>query len=74
MIFYPHRAIVLLGEKNRSMGSAAKTLMMSNLKNTVWGFKKFIGRNFNDSQVQREKTRITYEIVEGPNGNAGIKV
>ena len=64
----------MLGEKNRSMGSAAKTLMMSNLKNTVWGFKKFIGRNFNDSQVQREKTRITYEIVEGPNGNAGIKV
>ncbi len=48
--------------------------MMSNLKNTVWGFKKFIGRNFNDPQVQVEKNRVPYEVVEGPNGNAGLKV
>ncbi len=64
----------MLGEKNRSMGSSAKTLMMSNLKNTVWGFKKFIGRNFTDPQVQVEKNRVPYEVVEGPNGNAGLKV
>ena len=56
------------------MGSAAKTLMMSNLKNTVTGFKKLIGRNYNDPQVQEEKKRVTYEIVEGPDGTTGIRV
>ncbi len=56
------------------MGSAAKTLMMSNLKNTVWGFKKLIGRGFNDPLVQEEKKRVPYEIVQGPNGTTGIKV
>ena len=56
------------------MGSAAKTLMMSNLKNTIVGFKKFIGRNYNDPQVQAEKKRVVYDIVEGPDGTTGIKV
>ena len=67
-------AIVLLSDKNRVMGSGAKTLMMSNLKNTVMGFKKFIGRNYNDPQVQAEKSRVLYEVVEGPDGTTGIQV
>ena len=67
-------AIVLLSNKNRVMGSGAKTLMMSNLKNTVMGFKKFIGRSYNDPQVQTEKNRVLYEVVEGPDGTTGIRV
>ena len=67
-------AIVLLSDKNRVMGSGAKTLMLSNLKNTVMGFKKFIGRSYNDPQVQAEKSRVLYEVVEGPNGTTGIRV
>ena len=66
--------MVLLGEKNRVMGSAAKTLMISNLKNTLWGFKKYIGRNYSDPEVQAEKRRVPYEVVEGPGGTTGVKV
>ena len=63
-----------LGEKNRLMGASAKSNMMSNSKNTVWGFKKLIGREFNESQVQNEKEFLPYEVVEGVNGAAAIKV
>ena len=56
------------------MGAAAKNMMISNTKNTLWGFKKLIGRKFNDTQVQEEKKFLPYEIVEGEDGSAVIQV
>lgn len=66
--------MVSLGEKNRAMGAAAKNQMISNLKNTVWGFKKLIGRKFNDPVVQKEKSFLSYEVVEGSDGEPFIRV
>ena len=63
-----------LGEKNRSFGASAKTQINSNIKNTLWGWKKFIGRKYADTQVQREKGILPYEVVEGTDGNVGIQV
>jgi len=48
---------VSLGEKNRSIGTAAKLQAVSNFKNTVCGFKRAISRKFDDVQVQRELQR-----------------
>ena len=63
-----------LGEKSRAMGMAAKNMMISNTKNTLWGFKKLIGRKFDDSQVQAEKAFLPYEVVEGKDGDVAIRV
>ncbi|ELT92200.1 hypothetical protein CAPTEDRAFT_221226 [Capitella teleta] len=67
-------ACVLYGEKSRMMGMSAKGAIMSNIKNTIWGWKKLIGRPFNDPQVQKEKNFLPYQVVEGPCGQVGIKV
>ncbi|XP_005102694.1 heat shock 70 kDa protein 4 [Aplysia californica] len=48
---------VSLGEKNRSVGVAAKQQAVTNFKNTVCGFKRAIGRKFEDPIVQRELQR-----------------
>ncbi|GFR98876.1 heat shock protein 105 kDa [Elysia marginata] len=48
---------VSLGEKNRTLGSAAKQQAVSNFKNTAYGFRGALGRKLNDPQVQREINR-----------------
>ena len=63
-----------LGERNRFMGASAKNQIVSNFKNTVWGWKKLLGRKFKDPIVQREIPLLPYEVVEMPNGSVGIKV
>ena len=49
-------------------------MMMSNLKNTVWGHKRMIGRKFSDPVVQHEKTFLPYNVVSGPNDTTAIQV
>uniref|UniRef100_A0A8C3CBJ0 Heat shock 70 kDa protein 4 n=1 Tax=Cairina moschata TaxID=8855 RepID=A0A8C3CBJ0_CAIMO len=65
---------IAFGPKNRSIGAAAKSQVISNAKNTVQSFKRFHGRAFSDPFVQAEKTSLAYELVQLPTGSTGIKV
>jgi molecular chaperone DnaK (HSP70) len=56
------------------MGASAKNQLVTNVKNTIWGWKKLLGRKFADPVVQREKNNLPYEVVEGPNGSVGVRV
>ncbi|KAM9354269.1 heat shock 70 kDa protein 4L [Pholidichthys leucotaenia] len=67
-------ACVSLASKNRMIGNAAKSQVITNYKNTVHGFKKFHGRAFDDTFVQGEKPKLPYSLYKLANGNAGIKV
>uniref|UniRef100_A0A8I5ZTY1 Heat shock 70 kDa protein 4 n=1 Tax=Rattus norvegicus TaxID=10116 RepID=A0A8I5ZTY1_RAT len=67
-------ACVSFGPKNRSVGAAAKSQVISNAKNTVQGFKRFHGRAFSDPFVEAEKSNLAYDIVQLPTGLTGIKV
>uniref|UniRef100_A0A4W6FJA4 Heat shock protein family A (Hsp70) member 4 like n=1 Tax=Lates calcarifer TaxID=8187 RepID=A0A4W6FJA4_LATCA len=67
-------ACVSLTSKNRMIGNAAKSQVITNFKNTVHGFKKFHGRAFDDPLVQVEKPKLPYSLHKLPNGNTGIKV
>ncbi|KAM4542869.1 heat shock 70 kDa protein 4L [Odontesthes bonariensis] len=67
-------ACVSLAPKNRMIGNAAKSQMITNFKNTVHGFKKFHGRAFDDPFVQAEKPKLSYNLHQLPNGNTGIKL
>ncbi|XP_026186501.1 heat shock 70 kDa protein 4b [Mastacembelus armatus] len=67
-------ACVSFGPRNRSIGAAAKSQVVTNCKNTVQGFKRFHGRAFSDPYVQRLKNSLVYDIAQMPTGTAGIKV
>ncbi|XP_053734796.1 heat shock 70 kDa protein 4b [Synchiropus splendidus] len=65
---------VSFGPRNRSIGAAAKSQVVTNCKNTVQGFKRFHGRAFTDPYVQRLKSSLVYDIAQMPTGTTGIKV
>ncbi|KAF5904898.1 heat shock 70 kDa protein 4-like [Clarias magur] len=67
-------ACVSFGPRNRSIGAAAKSQVVTNAKNTVQGFKRFHGRAFSDPFVQRMKSNLVYELSQMPTGTTGIKV
>ncbi|XP_061542586.1 heat shock 70 kDa protein 4b [Phycodurus eques] len=67
-------ACVSFGPRNRSIGAAAKSQVVTNCKNTVQGFKRFHGRTFSDPFVQRLKSSLVYDVAQMPTGTTGIKV
>ncbi|XP_041048134.1 heat shock 70 kDa protein 4L [Carcharodon carcharias] len=67
-------ACISLGSKNRAIGAAAKTQIVTNAKNTVQGFKRMHGRTFDDPFVQAEKSKLLYELQKMPSDSVGIKV
>ncbi|XP_026085334.1 heat shock 70 kDa protein 4L-like isoform X1 [Carassius auratus] len=67
-------ACISLASKNRTIGNAAKSQIITNFKNTVHGFKKFHGRAFDDQYVQGEKSKLPYNLHKLVNGSTGIKV
>lgn len=48
--------------------------IVTNVRNTIHGFKKLHGRSFDDPIVQTERVRLPYELQKMPNGSAGVKV
>ncbi|XP_023018225.2 heat shock protein 70Cb isoform X1 [Leptinotarsa decemlineata] len=60
--------------KNRILGVAAKNQQVTNMKNTVYGLKRLLGRKFRDPHVQKEIQYLPYTVVEEKNGGIGIKV
>uniref|UniRef100_A0A667YRV6 Heat shock protein 4b n=1 Tax=Myripristis murdjan TaxID=586833 RepID=A0A667YRV6_9TELE len=69
-----HETCVSFGPRNRSIGAAAKSQVVTNCKNTVQGFKRFHGRAFSDPFVQHLKSSLVYDLAQMPTGTIGIKV
>ncbi|XP_052443294.1 heat shock 70 kDa protein 4 [Carassius gibelio] len=67
-------SFVSFGPRNRSIGNAAKSQVVTNCKNTVQGFKRFHGRAFTDPYVQAAKSGLVYDLAQMPTGTTGIKV
>ncbi|XP_054651956.1 heat shock 70 kDa protein 4L isoform X1 [Dunckerocampus dactyliophorus] len=67
-------ACVSFASKNRIIGNAAKSQVITNFKNTVHGFKRLHGRAFDDPFVQGEKNKLPYSLHKLHSGNTGIKV
>lgn len=60
--------------RKRIIGVAAKNQQVTNMKNTVSGFKRLLGRKFNDPHVQRELSSIPTKVDQRPDGGIGYKV
>ncbi|XP_069711314.1 heat shock 70 kDa protein 4L isoform X3 [Phaenicophaeus curvirostris] len=67
-------ACISLGSKTRAIGNAAKSQIVTNVKNTLHGFKKLHGRAFEDPYIQTERAKLPYELQKMPNGSVGVKV
>ncbi|XP_012234476.1 97 kDa heat shock protein isoform X2 [Linepithema humile] len=65
---------VAFSGKNRILGVAAKNQMVTNLKNTIHGFKRLLGRKYNDPQVQNELRYLPYKVTPQANGSMNIHV
>ncbi|CAH0560766.1 unnamed protein product [Brassicogethes aeneus] len=65
---------VAFSGKNRVLGVAAKNQQVTNMKNTVYGLKRLLGRKFRDPHVQKEIQSMPFNVIEVANGNIGIKV
>ncbi len=56
------------------VGHLAKRQAVMNPENTVYAFKRLIGRRFDSPQVQESIKRYPYKIVRGPNDDVRIKL
>ncbi len=56
------------------VGDVAKRQMILNPKNTIYSVKRLMGRRFEDDEVKRTQKMVPYEVVEGKNGTADVKV
>lgn len=65
---------VAFSGKNRILGVAAKNQMVTNMKNTIHGFKRLLGRKYNDPQAQRELQMLPFKVTQLSNGGIGIHV
>ncbi|GFT22822.1 heat shock 70 kDa protein 4L [Nephila pilipes] len=65
---------VAFGPTCRELGTSAKNKVITNLKNTISGFKRLIGKKYQDRALQHELSYLPYEVHELPNGSVGVKV
>ena len=56
----------------RLVGLVARRQAVTNPKNTIYSIKRFMGRKY--PEVQAEMKLVPYEVVQGPNGDARVRV
>jgi len=68
-------SVVAFSKKGeRLVGLLAKRQAVTNSKNTIYSVKRFIGRRYNDLEVQQIKKVLSYDIDEGEHTDVMIKV
>lgn len=60
--------------KNRILGVAAKNQMVTNMKNTIYNFKRLLGRKHDDPFAQRELQALPFKTSQQADGSIGIHV
>lgn len=68
-------SVVAISKNNeRLVGQTAKRQSVTNPKNTIFGIKRFIGHNFDDTSVTKDKETVPYEISKSDNGGVLVKI
>ena len=58
----------------RLVGQVAKRQAVINSQNTVFSVKRFMGRKFNDPQVERARKYVPYDVREAANGDVRVVI
>ena len=56
----------------RLVGRVARNQSIVNSENTVFSIKRFMGRKFDDPEVQRTLSRVPYKVSKAPNGDMRV--
>jgi molecular chaperone DnaK len=56
----------------RLVGRVARNQAIVNPENTVFSIKRFMGRKFDDPEVQRTLSRVPYKVTKAPNGDVRV--
>jgi molecular chaperone DnaK len=65
-------AITKNGE--RLVGEMAKRQAITNPENTIYSIKRFMGRKYDDPEVQRDRRLVPYKVVRASNGDAWVEI
>ncbi len=58
----------------RLTGRPARNQAVVNAENTVFSIKRFMGRKYDDSEVQRARKMVSYDVTKAPNGDLRVKL
>ncbi|KGB83704.1 MAG: molecular chaperone DnaK [Confluentimicrobium sp.] len=67
-------SIVAFTDNERLVGQPAKRQAVTNPANTIFAVKRLIGRRSDDPEVAKDKAHVSYDIVDGGNGDAWVEV
>ncbi len=56
----------------RLVGRVARNQAITNPENTIFSIKRFMGRKFDDPEVQRTLSRVPYKVAKAPNGDVRV--
>ncbi len=56
------------------VGNRAKSQLMLNPSQSIYGAKRLVGRDYDSDTVQQVRERFHYQIVAGPDGKAAVKL
>lgn len=57
----------------RLVGTPAKRQVVTNPENTFYATKRLIGRRFEDKEVKKDMSNVSYKIVRSSNGDAWVQ-
>ena len=58
----------------RLVGEVAKRQAITNPENTVYSIKRFMGRKYDDPEVDRDRRLVPYKVVRATNGDVWVEV
>ncbi|NCS98630.1 molecular chaperone DnaK [Candidatus Parcubacteria bacterium] len=68
-------SIVAISKNNeRLVGQLAKRQAVTNPKNTIFGIKRFIGHNFGDTAVEKDRKTVPYEVKKSDNDGVLVEM
>jgi molecular chaperone DnaK len=56
----------------RLTGRVARNQAVVNPENTIFSIKRFMGRKYNDAEVNKAMTRVPYQVAEASNGDVRV--
>ena len=67
-------SVVAISQKTgeRFVGQTAKRQAVTNPENTIFSIKRFMGRKFDEPDMQRDRTLVPFKVVTAANGDAHI--
>lgn len=68
-------SVVAVNKNNeRLTGRPARNQAVVNAENTIFSIKRFMGRKFDDPEVQRALKMVSYDVAKAPNGDLRVKL